>query len=202
MVERPELQALPTAIVAPPLERPPPRSESPRSSPSVQVSELTPLAEHATQMLAPVVEPVAPVAPVVEPLPPAPDPMALADDPMTPIDRGSTSPRLFPPETGGLDRRKWILGAASAAGVLAIGLLVMALWPAAPPMAILDITLDKQAVVAVDGKPEAPTKRAIVKVKPGVAHVVTVEHAGKIVRTVNVPSMAPNEELQLNVIVR
>jgi hypothetical protein len=127
------------------------------------------------------------------------DPTMGTPAPTEPYKAESTTaprPAFDPPEK----RRLWPFLAGAV--VLVVGVVALLLRPNAAPIATLEINLDQPAVIAVDGHAEPAAQRASFKVKPGVAHVVTVERDGKIVRTLNVPGMAPNEQLQLNVILR
>jgi serine/threonine protein kinase len=110
----------------------------------------------------------------------------------------TTAPRpVFNPPS----KQRWPLFLVAAV-VFVLGAGAVLIRPSAgEPVAMLEINLDQPAVIAVDGKAEPLAARFTVKVKTGVSHVVTVERSGKVVRTLNVPAMTPNEQLQLNVIV-
>ena len=219
IVSRPELSALPTAIVAPSLQKIEPPRPAPAPGPSSTV-ELS-AADFAPEDLPP--QPTTLLAnqnqlgmqAVTEDpsrtLPPgqmrnAMPAVAFPADPTmgqpAPPNQGhsTTAPRpaFDPPEAG----RRWPL-VVGAAAVAVVSLVVALAWPkAAPPIATLEINLDQPAIIAVDGKPEPLAQKATVQVKPGVPHVVTVLKDGKVVRSLNVPGMAPTEQLQLNVILR
>jgi serine/threonine protein kinase len=220
IVSRPELSALPTAIVAPSLLKP----EAPKPDPITLPGN--PAARPATVELSPAAlqpEPLEPqptmlfaeqkpeAAPQPQPvdlshtLAPAPTAAGgFNSDPITApsllaanVSATAPTPAFDPPPP-----RRWPLLAAAAAAVVLIVVVLLA-WPKpAPPIAMLEVNLDQPAVISVDGKAEPLGQRALVKVQPGVAHVVTVTRDGKVLRTLNVPGMAPSEQLQLNVVLR
>jgi serine/threonine-protein kinase len=219
-----ELQALPTAIVSRPSDLPslptaivaPKNLEVTRPAPSPGPSatvELSPAALSDQATLSPnnnlSAVTMAMLGDPGRTLPPGggmaavaltTDPTIGTQAPRDPFRAGNTTaprPIVDPPA-----RRRWPFMVGGAA-VLVLGIIAILVHsPSAPPVATLEINLDQPAVVSVDGKAEPITQKATVKVKPGVAHVVTVERDGKVVRTLNVPGMQPNEQLQLNVIVK
>jgi serine/threonine protein kinase len=216
IVSRPELSALPTAIVVPSLQK----EEAPRPTPTPGPSATVELSAAAftPQELAPQPtalftnqKPMAMPAVAEDPgrtIPPGqiPDAVPVSLPVVAPPNdpfklEQATAPRMaFEPPPPPPPKKRWPFMVAGAVPVL--GLVVLLARPSAPPSATIEITLDQPAVIAVDGKAEPLSQQATVRVKPGVAHVVTVERAGKVVRTLNVPGMAPNEQLQLNVLLR
>ena len=70
-------------------------------------------------------------------------------------------------------------------------------------MATLSITTDATAVITVDGVAEPPSHAVTVKVKAGVPHVVLAQRAGHhTTKTIRVPSLLPNENLQIKISVK
>jgi hypothetical protein len=218
IVSKPELSALPTAIVAPSLEKvaPPRSAPTPGPSSTVELSaadfapgdlqpQPTTLLANANQvaMQAVTEDPsrtlppgqVRGAMPAVSAahditLNPRPDPFKQQENTTAP------RPAFDPPQ-----RKRWPIFAA--AGALVAIVITAVAWPkAAPAMSTLVINLDQPAVIAVDGKEEPPAQQATVAVQPGKSHVVTVLRAGKVVRTINIPGMAPGEQQQFNVILR
>ena len=213
IVSRPsDLPSLPTAIVAPPAQR----RELPTPAPVAQHTQaptqaMDPVEKSApsetVQLSAAAFEPDMPLT-----LPPG-HLRGSIQAVSTPTDTtlGNAVPAmLFPSASTTAPRpivdppapRRWPIYLVAVAVVL-LGVVAFALRPSsAVPMATLDINLDQPAVIAVDGRAQPLAERASVQVKPGVAHVVTVERNGKLLRSINIPSMAPNEQQQVNVIIR
>jgi serine/threonine protein kinase len=208
IVSRPsDLPSLPTAIVAPPVQKtaaPAPSggpSETVQLSPAVfgpdQVTllpgKVSPL---PAEMLA--MQPGGVMPAVAFPTDPTLGNEMPVASPYFPS-ASTTAPRpiVDPPA-----KRRWPIFAVGGV-VLAVGITLFALRGGpAVKVATLDINLDQPAVIAVDGKAQPPAQRLTVQVTPGVAHVVTVERDGKVLRTINIPTMQPNEEQQVNVIIR
>jgi eukaryotic-like serine/threonine-protein kinase len=213
IVSRPELSALPTAIVAPSLEKvelptkptpaPGPSSTVELSAAAFEPEQLKELQPQPTTLLNNpnqiAMQAVTAPDDLSRTLPPGQMRAAVQPQPDPFKPENTTAQRLaFDPPAR---KPKWpfIAGGAS----LALVLLAVVAWPkAAPAIATLEINLDQPAVIAVDGKEEPVAQRASVVVKPGVPHVVTVLRDGKVARTLNVPGMAPGEQLQLNVVLR
>jgi hypothetical protein len=173
-----ELPALPTAMAAP--------------------SEATDLPSQPTR-----------IAPV-EPPAPSPDPTELPAQSTVIAPRAPQAPML-PKERSYTDQvpkvpslaRRLVVGGV-AAGIVATALLAVAYWPSAPaaPQAVLEISVDAPAVIAVDGKEAAQGMRATVNVRAGVEHTVTVRRSGDAPRTLKVPRLAADEHLPLTVNLR
>jgi tRNA A-37 threonylcarbamoyl transferase component Bud32 len=73
---------------------------------------------------------------------------------------------------------------------------------AKPALAILQINVDAEANIAVDGQALPPGTAATVNVQPGVEHLVTVQRAGHTPRKLHVPALAPGERMPLTFSVR
>jgi len=75
--------------------------------------------------------------------------------------------------------------------------------PKGEQTATLSITTDVTAIITVDGVAEPPSHSVTIKVKSGVPHVVLAQRAGHHTsKTVRVPALLPNENLQIKISVK
>jgi eukaryotic-like serine/threonine-protein kinase len=68
----------------------------------------------------------------------------------------------------------------------------------ASTLATLDITLDKDAIISVDGNSEPLGRHAVVQVQPGVVHTVSVQRAGHAAHKFHIAAPAANERMPVS----